>query len=275
MKTRHLVAAGLLTTGSGFGLAGAEPCDDVDSRIDSAPDTFANVLVCPCFAPGEIAMTILDVPPGEATTLAEIRIFWASLFGGQPDSLEAAVIVYDMNQEGPADPATFVPLCTEPQGCILEGPVMQDGGLNAFDVRAATIELPPNRFGIGLEFLTDQTAGNPLFIPSVASDDDGHNNAGGVVRNWVFTTDDFSWHSSQSLEVSGDWIIRAIVEVCENPCPWDVAPIPGDGQVGVNDFLMMLSLWGTDPGGPPDFNDDGDVSVLDFLELLAHWGPCP
>ncbi|MHC4129854.1 MAG: hypothetical protein ACYSUA_17155, partial [Planctomycetota bacterium] len=179
MKTRHLVAAGLLTTGSGFGLAGAEPCDDVDSRIDSAPDTFANVLVCPCFAPGEIAMTILDVPPGEATTLAEIRIFWASLFGGQPDSLEAAVIVYDMNQEGPADPATFVPLCTEPQGCILEGPVMQDGGLNAFDVRAATIELPPNRFGIGLEFLTDQTAGNPLFIPSVASDDDGHNNAGG------------------------------------------------------------------------------------------------
>ena len=41
MKTRHLVAAGLLTIGAGFGLAGADPCDDVDTRIDSAPDTFA------------------------------------------------------------------------------------------------------------------------------------------------------------------------------------------------------------------------------------------
>jgi hypothetical protein len=272
MKTRHFAVAGLLLASGGF--AADEDCIDVDTRIDSAPDEFANVLVCPCFAPGEVAMTILDVPGGGAPTLAEIRIFWASLFGGQPDSLEAAVIVYDLNQVGPAEPATFVPLCTEQQGCILPGPVMQDGGLNVFDIRAASIELPPNRFGIGLEFLTDQTVGNPLFIPSVASDHDGHNNAGGVVRNWVHVNG-MSWQSSQSLGVSGDWIIRAIVEVCENPCPWDVAPIPGDGQVGVNDFLFMLSLWGTDPAGPPDFNGDGDVSVLDFLELLANWGPCP
>ncbi len=272
MKIRLFTLAGLLAAGGGF--AAAEDCTDIDARIDSAPDEFATVLVCPCFAPGEIAMTILDTPPGGAPTLAEIRILWKSHFGGQPDSLEAAIIVYDMNQEGPADPATFVPLCSEQQGCILEGPVMQDGGLNVFDVRAASIELPPNRFGIGLEFLTDQSVGNPLFIPSVASDDDGHNNVGGVVRNWVFVNT-LSWQSSQALGVTGDWVIRAIVEVCENPCPWDFAPIPGDGEVGINDFLMMLALWGTDPAGPPDVNGDGTVNIVDFLDLLAHWGPCP
>ena len=40
----------------------AQPCLDVDTRIDSAPDQGAQVNICPCFAPGEVAMTILDVP---------------------------------------------------------------------------------------------------------------------------------------------------------------------------------------------------------------------
>ncbi|MHC4219175.1 MAG: hypothetical protein ACYSU7_12050 [Planctomycetota bacterium] len=272
MQTRHLAAVGLLTVGGGF--AAAQDCTDEDTRIDSAPDQNATINVCPCFAPGEEALTILDTPPGSAATLAEIHILWQSIFGGQPDSLEAAVIVYDLNQEGPADPSTFLPLCPEEQGCILGGPVMQDGAINVFDVRAAGIELPSNRFGIALEFLTDQTQGNPLFIPSVASDDDGHNNAGGAVRNWVLVSG-VSWQSSQALGVSGDWIIRAVVEVCASPCPWDFAPIPPDGDVGVSDFLVLLALWGTDPGGPPDFDGDGNVGVTDFLELLAHWGPCP
>ncbi len=251
----------------------AQPCTDTDVRIDSAPDKNAQVNICPCFAPGEVAMTILDVPPGGPATLQEIRIFWKSIFGPQPDSLEAAIIVYDMNQSGAADPATFVPLCTEREGCILEGPVMQDGGLNAFDVSPLAIELPSGRFGIGLEFLTDQTVGNPLFIPSVASDADGHNNAGGVVRNWVLVNG-VSWQSSQSLGVSGDWIIRAIVQTCAPPCPWDIAPGGGDGSVGINDFLSLLAVWGTDPGGPPDFDGSGAVDIVDFLELLTHWGPC-
>ncbi|MHC4082060.1 MAG: hypothetical protein ACYSU2_12135, partial [Planctomycetota bacterium] len=54
-------------------------------------------------------------------------------------------------------------------------------------------------------------------------------------------------------------------------CPWD---LDGSGTVGITDFLDLLAQWGTDPGGPPDF-DGGGVGVTDFLELLAHWGPCP
>ncbi len=53
-------------------------------------------------------------------------------------------------------------------------------------------------------------------------------------------------------------------------CPWDV---DCDGNVGITDFLALLAAWGTDPGGPPDF-DGGGVGITDFLELLANWGPC-
>ncbi|MHC4305258.1 MAG: hypothetical protein ACYSW2_12365 [Planctomycetota bacterium] len=55
------------------------------------------------------------------------------------------------------------------------------------------------------------------------------------------------------------------------PCPWDCDP-PGDGEVGVTDFLQMLAEW----GGPGNCDFDGDgVSITDFLDLLANWGPCP
>ena len=55
-------------------------------------------------------------------------------------------------------------------------------------------------------------------------------------------------------------------------CPWD---LDGDGSVGINDFLELIALWGTDPGGPPDFDGDGTVGITDFLELLTRWGDCP
>ncbi len=55
-------------------------------------------------------------------------------------------------------------------------------------------------------------------------------------------------------------------------CPWD---LNGDGTVGASDLLVVLGLWGTDPGGPPDFDGDGNVGASDLLALLANWGPCP
>jgi predicted outer membrane repeat protein len=55
-------------------------------------------------------------------------------------------------------------------------------------------------------------------------------------------------------------------------CPWD---LDDSGAVGVTDFLGLLAVWGTDPGGPPDFDDDHDVGITDLLILLANWGPCP
>ncbi len=47
-----------------------------------------------------------------------------------------------------------------------------------------------------------------------------------------------------------------------------------DATVGILDLLALLIAWGTDPGGPPDFNGDGTVGILDLLALLANWGLC-
>ncbi len=54
-------------------------------------------------------------------------------------------------------------------------------------------------------------------------------------------------------------------------CPWDCRR-PGDGLVGISDFLLLLALWGGP--GSCDF-DGGGVGISDFLALLANWGPCP
>jgi hypothetical protein len=58
------------------------------------------------------------------------------------------------------------------------------------------------------------------------------------------------------------------------PCPSDIDDPPNSG-VGITDFLKLFELWGTDPGGPPDFDGNGNVGAEDMNFLLAHWGPCP
>ena len=47
-----------------------------------------------------------------------------------------------------------------------------------------------------------------------------------------------------------------------------------DGTVGILDLLALLAAWGTNPGGPPDFDNDGTVGILDLLTLVASWGAC-
>jgi len=69
-----------------------------------------------------------------------------------------------------------------------------------------------------------------------------------------------------SLDCNGN----GVPDDCE--CPADVN---GDGEGTVQDFLWLLSDWGTCPGCPADINCDGTVNVQDFLALLRLWGPCP
>jgi hypothetical protein len=49
----------------------------------------------------------------------------------------------------------------------------------------------------------------------------------------------------------------------------------GDGEVGINDFLVLLSDWGPCAdcdACPADFDGDCEVGVTDFLKMLACWG---
>jgi hypothetical protein len=52
------------------------------------------------------------------------------------------------------------------------------------------------------------------------------------------------------------------------------ADFDGDDEVGVTDFLILLGVWGSTPGCPPDI-DGGGAGVTDFLVILAEWGVCP
>jgi hypothetical protein len=53
-----------------------------------------------------------------------------------------------------------------------------------------------------------------------------------------------------------------------------VADLNGDGAVGRQDFLWLLSAWGpcTCAG---DINNDGVAGINDFLILVGNWGACP
>ena len=65
--------------------------------------------------------------------------------------------------------------------------------------------------------------------------------------------------------------ILAAISQLPPPCPWDCTQ-PGDGSVGISDFLLLLAQW----GGPGTCDiDGGGVGITDFLALLAAWGPCP
>ena len=47
--------------------------------------------------------------------------------------------------------------------------------------------------------------------------------------------------------------------------------VNGDGVVGVNDILAVISAWGECDGCSEDLNNDGYVNVNDLLEVIANW----
>jgi hypothetical protein len=52
-----------------------------------------------------------------------------------------------------------------------------------------------------------------------------------------------------------------------------IADITADGQVDIEDLLMVIDQFGTnDPTA--DVNGDGIVDISDLLEVVGSWGPC-
>ena len=63
-------------------------------------------------------------------------------------------------------------------------------------------------------------------------------------------------------------------EFVASACPWDCDPVPGDGVVGITDFLALLGAW-TAVGVPCDQTGGPGVGIQDFLAMFGSWGPCP
>ncbi len=94
----------------------------------------------------------------------------------------------------------------------------------------------------------------------------------GVHITWATAINNQGQITGQADADNGD-----VVAVLLTPIEPPVGDLDGDGQVGVIDFLMLLSLWGPClPACPPscvgDLDGDCAVGVIDFLSLLAHWG---
>jgi MYXO-CTERM domain-containing protein len=140
------------------------------------------------FVAGEIAAVSL-VPPQQVQVLA-VRF----LFGGAAGTRTVTVRIWD-----------DLAATTAPGVMLFEGDFQVVGSNDAIhevDLSAMNVQVP-GRFRVGIVF---QHAG----LPSVARDADGTIAAD---RNFIYADagTGFQWFRSQTLGLTGDWIIRAVV----------------------------------------------------------------
>ena len=76
-------------------------------------------------------------------------------------------------------------------------------------------------------------------------------------------------------QIYGDWTDNGgntITEICPMDC---ISDIDVDGNVDIQDLLILIAGWGTCTDNcSGDVNDDGEVNVNDLLILISAWGEC-
>ena len=179
-------------------------------------DTFeggAGINLCPCFVAGEEAAVWLTSPCDG--NIVGIQIYWQSFFGGDDPKIEDSIRIYEAGTFPNAGP-----LIDE-----LLAPVLTDGFLNEFrTVDSVPISIPISAgetFVVSLRFFNPNE--NDFFAGTIGSDDDGCTNNANTVR---FTNG--TWNNACALGVSGDWVIRAIVE-CDGADPQGACCLPDGG----------------------------------------------
>ncbi len=178
--------------------------DEVIVKNDSLVDG-GDASICPCFVAGEEAAVWLTSPCDG--NIVGVQIFWRSLLGGAEVSLEDSIIVY--NGGNFPNPGSVKD--------SFDAPALQDGGLNEFryedEQQTVPISIPVEAgetFVVSLRFYN--TNNNNQLLPSVASDDSGCQGGKNAVK-----VNGSLWANACSLGVSGDWVIRAIIECGGEP----------------------------------------------------------
>lgn len=220
---------GLASVVLGMG-AGAAWADEMTVQNDSlGPGD--NATVCPCFVAGEEAAVWLTSPCDG--NIVAFQIFWRSLLGGSPVSLEDSIVVY----EGGSFPNP---------GAVKEellAPALQDGGLNEFrfqdENQTVPISVPVTageEFVVSLGFFNNSS----ITGPSILFDDSGITPNKNAVR-----TSSGGWQSAESLGVTGDWIIRAVIdctgETVGSACLQDGSCVE---NVTEEEAIMLGGVWG-------------------------------
>ncbi len=204
MRQQKLFAAAGAALLSCAAFSTSATADEVTVLNDSLIDG-GSVLICPCFGAGEEAAVWLTSPCDG--NIVAIQIFWKSLLGGAGQSLEDEIIVYEAGSF--PNPGAVKD--------SFSGPVLTDGGLNEYrykdENQLIPISIPVTageEFVVSLKFLntnfTDQ------FLPSIVSDNDGCSSGKNTVK-----VNGSVWTNACSLGVSGDWVIRAVIDCTGEP----------------------------------------------------------
>jgi len=171
-------------------------------------------IICPCFAVNECAAAWLTSPCNG--NIVAVQIFWRSQYGGQPLSLEESITIYAAGTF-PTPGAIMQNNYPPYQNAVLEGPVLTDGVLNVFryldENSTIPIRIPVTTgqtFVVSLRFANANNV-PPYELPSVVYDTNGCQAQKNTVRYASGT-----WVNACALGVSGDWMIRAIVD-CQEP----------------------------------------------------------
>ncbi len=151
------------------------------------------------FIGGETAASWLTTPCDGA--IVAVQVLWLSISGGSPPTVEECITIHAQG--------TFPFPGADLE--VLEGPVMQDGGLNEFRWVDKNMTQPLNvpvtagqTFVVAFTFFNDP---NPFNGPSVVTDTNGCQ----TPRNSIFAIPG-GWLNPCSLGMSGDLVIRAVVD---------------------------------------------------------------
>lgn len=181
-------------------LVGVLPAGAAEMTVqnDSVTD-FAQVAIQAGFAANEQAAAWLTSPCDG--NIVAVQVFWRSQLGGAAQVIGDSIRIHD----GGAFPIPGTLRET------LSGPLMNDGFLNEFRFldQEGTIPLVVPVLS-GAVFVVSFRFGEapPLTGPSVVTDTNGCQ-AG---RNGLFAIPPSIWFSSCALGVSGDFVIRAVVD---------------------------------------------------------------
>lgn len=168
-----------------------------DSLVNNAQGTIE-----PGFAADEAAATWLTSPCDG--NIVAVDVLWRSLNGGAAQSVEEAIAIYSTG--------VFPYVTTLLENIV--GPVMTDGVINEFryldENNTIPLSVPVTQgatYAIAFFFAN---APNPAEGPSIVADTGCQ--AGKNVLFGDIGLGEKHWYSSCDLGVSGDWVIRAVVD---------------------------------------------------------------
>lgn len=201
-------------------LARLSPAAEVVVRNDSLEDG-GTAAIQAGFVANERAAAWLTSPCNGR--IVAVQVLWLSLTGNRPPQIHDSIRIH-------ADGTFPVP---GPVLAQLEAPLMVDGFLNEFryldEDNTIPIDVPVaagQRFVVVFQFATNAGA----IGPSVCTDVDGCQ----PFRNGIFAIPPSQWFGACGLGVSGDFVIRAVVD-CDEVAGACCLPNGSCVQVGSSD----------------------------------------